>query len=105
MTRALPSLRPARLAVLALLLGSSLAHAQGGLRLTRPAPWTPDSTVKGVLNSGSAQLSPDPPIDETIPRIWHSRAERTKWKQTADYDETIRYCRQLEAGSRWIKLE
>jgi len=91
----------------ALLIAASLttaAHAQG-LRLTRPAPWTPDSTVKGVLNGGSAQLAPDPPVDESIPRIWLTRAERTRWKQTSDYDETIRYCRQIEAGSRWVKLE
>jgi len=83
---------------------ASFSRAQG-LRLTRQTVWTPDSVVKAVLTSGSARLTPDPPVDETIPRIWLTRAERTKWKQTSDYDETMRYCRQLEAGSRWVKVE
>ena len=80
------------------------AHAQG-LRLTRPAPWTPDSVVKAVLTGGSAKLTPDPEVDPGVPRVWLTKAERTRWKQTADYDEVMRYCRQLEAGSRWVKLE
>ena len=108
MARPFLTRRMARLACAALLLCSSFmtaARAQSGLRLTRPAPWTPDSVVKAVLNGGSAQLSPDPPVDEGIPRIWLTRAERTRWKQTADYDEVLRYCRQIEAGSRWVKLE
>jgi murein tripeptide amidase MpaA len=107
MVRPLLTRRCAPLGRAALLLAVSLAttaHAQG-FRLTRPGPWTPDSTVKAVLNSGSAQLTPDPPVDESIPRIWLTRAERTHWKQTSDYDETVRYCRQMEAGSRWVKLE
>jgi hypothetical protein len=41
----------------------------------------------------------------SIPRIWLTSAERTQWKQTSDYDEMMRYCRSLEAGSRWVKLE
>src|SRR6185369_10716886 len=61
--------------------------------------------VKVVLTGGSAQLAPDPPIDASIPRIWLTRAERTLWKQPSDYDEMMRNCRSLEAGSRWVKLE
>src|SRR5688500_8954985 len=57
------------------------AHTQ--LRLTRPAPWTPDSVVKSVLNAGSAQMTPEPAVDGGIPRMWLTRAERTQWKQTA----------------------
>ena len=79
------------------------AHTQ--LRLTRAAPWTPDSVVKSVLNAGSAQMTPEPAVDGNVPRIWLTKTERTQWKQTADYDETMRYCRQLEAGSRWVKVE
>ncbi len=90
-------------AVLALSLHTGPAHAQG-LRLTRPAAWTPDSVVKAVITGGSAQLMPDPEVDSSVPRIWLTRAERTRWRQTADYDEVMRYCRQLEAGSRWVKL-
>ena len=99
---------PARLALVALFGAlaalASGAHAQG-LRLTRPAPWTPDSVVKAIVGGGSAQLTPAPAVDSTAPRIWQTKAERSQWKQTADYEETMRYCRQLEAGSRWIKLE
>ena len=81
------------------------AMAQAQLRLTRPAPWTPDSVVKSILTGSSAQLTPDPPVDASIPRIWLTRAERTLWKQTSDYDEMMRMCRSFEAGSRWVKLE
>lgn len=97
-------LRPAAAFVAALALAAPLAHAQG-LRLTRPAPWTPDSVVKAVLNGGSAQLTPDPELDPSVPRIWLTKAERTRWKQTSDFEETMRYARSLEAGSRWIKVE
>ena len=97
-------LRSAAALVAALALTAPLAHAQG-LRLTRPAPWTPDSVVKAVLNGGSAQLSPDPEIDASVPRIWLTKAERTRWKQTSDFEETMRYARSLEAGSRWIRVE
>ncbi|MCC6349494.1 MAG: M14 family metallopeptidase [Candidatus Eisenbacteria bacterium] len=45
-----------------------------------------------------------PAVPADIPGFWRTRAERTAWKQTADYDETMRYCRQLEGGSRWIKV-
>jgi len=91
-----------RAAIAALLLATA-AHAQ--LRLTRPTPWTPDSVVKAVLSAGSAQLTPDPPVDPTVPRIWLTRAERTNWKETSNYDELMRNCRSLEAGSRWVKLD
>ncbi|MEQ1833638.1 MAG: M14 family metallopeptidase, partial [Candidatus Eisenbacteria bacterium] len=100
---AIRNLRIAALAAAAVAI-ASLAAAQG-LRLTRPAAWTPDSTVKAVVTGGSAQLTPNPAIDENVPRIWLTKAERTRWAQTADYEETMRYCRQLEGGSRWVKLE
>lgn len=45
-----------------------------------------------------------PAVSAELPGFWRTRAERTAWRQTADYDETMRYCRQLEGGSRWIKL-
>ena len=96
-------LRAAVLAVAATALAAT-AHAQI-LRRQPAAAWTPDSTVKAVLTGGSAQLTPDPPVDTSIPRIWLTKAERTQWKQTSDYDEMMRNCRSLEAGSRWVKLE
>jgi len=94
-----------RAAALAAAVTFLAAMAQAQLRLTRPAPWTPDSVVKSILTGSSAQLTPDPPVDTSIPRIWLTRAERTLWKQTSDYDEMMRMCRSFEAGSRWVKLE
>jgi len=91
----------ASLAVLVVLASS--VHAQ--FRLTHATPWTPDSAVKAVVTGGSAQLTPEPAVDPGIPRIWLTRAERTGWKQTSDYEEMMRYCRSLEAGSHWVKLE
>jgi murein tripeptide amidase MpaA len=96
-------LRAAVLAVAATALAATV-HAQI-LRRQPAAAWNPDSTVKAVLTGGSAQLTPDPPVDTSIPRIWLTKAERTQWKQTSDYEEMMRNCRSLEAGSRWVKLE
>ena len=53
---------------------------------------TPEATANG------------PAVSPGISYMWRTRAERTGWRETADYDETMRFCRQLEAGSRWIKL-
>src|SRR5262245_51238719 len=98
-----PTVLRAAASLAAFVFLASSVHAQ--MHLTRPAPWTPDSAVKAVLTGGSAKLSPDPAVDASIPRIWLTRAERTLWKQTSDYEEMLRYCRSLEAGSRWVKLE
>lgn len=62
----------------------------------RPAP--PARVVVAVDTTNGPLVSTD------IPGYWRTRAERTAWKQTSDYDETMRYCRQLEAGSRWVRL-
>lgn len=43
--------------------------------------------------------------DTSIPLYWRTRAERTGYRVTPDYDETLRFCRQIEAGSRWVKVE
>lgn len=43
--------------------------------------------------------------DTAVPVFWRTRAERTGYRLTADYDETIRYCQQMEAGSRWIDYQ
>lgn len=63
-----------------------------------------DSTVRAVLNGGGTALVQIPAVESDIPTFWRTRAERTNYAQTADYDETMRFCRQLEAGSRWVKL-
>jgi len=43
--------------------------------------------------------------DTLVPIFWKTRAERSDYRLTADYDETIRFCKQLEAGSRWISYQ
>jgi hypothetical protein len=73
------------LATLLLLAVPALARAQAGVV-------TPD-TSKVSATSGDVGF------------YWRTRAERTHYRQTSDYDETMRYVRQLEAGSRWIKVD
>lgn len=48
-----------------------------------------------------------PPADSAggVSYFWQTRAERTGYRLTADYDETMRFCRTLAAGSEWVKLE
>jgi murein tripeptide amidase MpaA len=40
-----------------------------------------------------------------VPAFWQTRAERSGYRLTADYDETIRFCRSVAAASPWVKLE
>lgn len=60
--------------------------------------------VRAVLDGGGSALVTQPTVEADIPTFWRTKAERTAYVQSADYDETMRYCRQLEAGSRWVKL-
>ncbi|HYM80338.1 MAG TPA: M14 family metallopeptidase [Candidatus Limnocylindria bacterium] len=50
----------------------------------------------------AAQPAPD---TLAVPAYWKTRAERSAYRQTADYDETMRFCRALEAASTWVKVE
>lgn len=105
------TLTPARLRTAALVAALALlapsVHAQ--LRLTRSAPVVtaagPDSVVKAVVTGGSAKLVTEPTPDAGVPSTYQTKAERTNWKQTSDHDETLRLCRMLEVGSRWVKVE
>jgi len=45
------------------------------------------------------------PKVEEVPQYWRTRAERTGYHVTPDYEETMRYLRQLAGGSQWIKIE
>jgi len=65
-------------------------------------PTPPPSPAPAVVAPPIVSTEPAMP-DTIVARFWLTRAERTAYKQTADYDETIRYCKQLEAGSNWIK--
>ena len=88
---------------------ASLALRLGILLLTltvaaAPAP----STTPSALTRPPVSLSAPAPAETLsrplIPVYWRTRAERTDYKLTSDYDETVRYCRQLEAGSNWVKV-
>ena len=54
-------------------------------------------------------LSPAPAAGEgaappPVPAFWRTTAERTDYRRTADYDETVRYCRRLEGSSTMAKV-
>lgn len=87
----------------ALLVTLAPAQTRAPARANR-AP-APDSIVRAVFAAGSAGVTAIPVVSADVPRYWQTRAERTRYTQSADYDETMRYCRQLEAGSRWVKLD
>ncbi len=105
MTLTSARLRTAALVAALALLAPSV-HAQ--LRLTRSAPVVapagPDSVVKAIVTGGSAKLVTEPTPDAGVPSTYQTKAERTNWKQTSDHDETMRFCRMLEVGSRWVKV-
>src|SRR5262245_60688101 len=46
--------------------------------------------------------SPAPPGE--APAYWKTRAEKSDYRLTADYEETVRFCGLLEARSRWLKV-
>ncbi len=54
---------------------------------------------------GAATAGPNGPgVPASLPTYWQTHAERSNWQDTGDYEETMRYCRQLEAGASWVKL-
>src|SRR5262245_55042107 len=50
----------------------------------------------------SASLPATPPTE--VPSYWKTRAEKSDYRLTSDYEETMRFCSLLEARSRWIKI-
>ena len=62
----------------------------------------------GLVAPGSALGPlPEPGTSVTstgVAAYWRTRAEKTGYRQTSDYDETMRYCRQIEATSNWMKV-
>jgi len=51
----------------------------------------------------SANLPATPRTDQP-PAYWKTRAEKTDYRLTSDYEETMRFCRMLEARSRWLRV-
>lgn len=68
--------------------------------VTPAAPAKPASVA--TPPAGTVSTAPAMP-DTVVPIFWKTRAERSDYRFTADYDETIRFCKQLEAGTRWIQ--
>jgi hypothetical protein len=84
MTRAVPTL-----ILLALIISPALAQA--------PTPPTQ------LLHLPSASLPVRPPAEQP-PTYWKTRAEKSDYRLTPDLEETMRFCRLLEARSRWLRV-
>jgi zinc carboxypeptidase len=65
---------------------------------TAPAAAAPPTATPAAAPAGA-------PTDTSVALYWRTKAERSGYRQTPDYDETIRFCKQIEAGSRWVKYE
>jgi murein tripeptide amidase MpaA len=76
---------------LALLLAALVTPLLAAAQTTQPPP------AKGAAPATGA--------DTSISLYWRTKAERSGYKVTPDYDETVRFCKQIEAGSRWVKYE
>src|SRR5690348_14348137 len=71
-------------------------------------PGKPPAVAPAATKPAPAPTSPDTAVstrpampDTLVPAFWKTKAERSDYRFTADYDETIRFCKQLEAGTRW----
>ena len=53
-----------------------------------------------MLPSASGQTPPDPGKED-----WRTRAERSDYRETARYDETMAYCRRLAEASEFVHIE
>jgi hypothetical protein len=43
-------------------------------------------------------------LPDSAANLWKTDAERSHYRTTPDYEQTMRYCRRLEAASPWIKV-
>jgi len=63
----------------------------------------PPSPPPQLSTFPSANL-PVPPKREEVPAYWRTRAEKSDYRVTPDLEETMRFCRLLEARSRWLRV-
>ena len=70
-----------------------------------PRPDSARAVTRAPASPAAATSSPARPASNIIPAFWQTRAERSGYRLTSDYDETMRFCRTLAAGTEWIKLE
>ena len=57
------------------------------------------STTSAGVNPVNAQSTPPP-----VPPAWQTHAEKTDYRETPRYDETIAYARRLDEASPWLRL-
>jgi hypothetical protein len=87
--RALPRILAAFAAAVA------LAVAPAAAQTSFPSMRLPSPAVSGDTTGTSFK----------VPLYWRTRAERTGYRETPDYEETMRYLRQLQGDSRWISIQ
>src|SRR5215471_5013111 len=63
-----------------------------------PSP-SPPPQLSTLPSANLPVKTPDP-----VPAYWKTRAEKSDYRLTSDYEETMRFCGLLEARSRWIKI-
>jgi hypothetical protein len=88
--------------MIAMLLLTGLLAAAAPQPDSAGARLAPDSTAQAPAAPAPAAA---PPAQAAIPPFWQTRAERSGYRLTSDYAETMRYCRTLAAGTEWIRLE
>jgi len=72
--------------------------------LVSPAFAQPPAPPPQLSPLPSANLPATPRTDQP-PAYWKTRAEKTDYRLTSDYEETMRFCRMLEARSRWLRVK
>ena len=95
-----------------LALAALLAAATPATDTTQRATPAPDTVRHGAPAPTPAPAAPAPAPapaapapPHTVPAFWQTRAERSGYRVTADYDETLRFCRSVMGASPWVKLE
>ena len=69
-----------------------------------PSPRASAAPAPGATDSLALTPRPMAPLPE-VSSFWYTRAERTGYRQTATYDQTVEYLRRLPAASRWIGVQ
>ena len=94
------ALAPALLAALVLPRPRAEASPAPAGRVLAPA------LAATAARADTAALAPRPmrSVSE-LPSFWYTRAERTGYRATATYGETVDYLRRLAAASRWLSVQ
>jgi zinc carboxypeptidase len=71
--------------------------------LVSPAFAQPPAPPPQLSSLPSASL-PVAPRTEQAPGYWKTRAEKSDYRLTSDYEETMRFCRMLEARAHWLRV-